>query len=210
MILSAGEPVPLETGAWTELQYDGIPPNQIRFAGGDIHIAIEASAGSLARVFEHPVRGGALKVRARIQGGLQLDEDQRQGEAGAEDCVLRIGLVLDGERRMGPVEKVFAPAWLKNLEALLPEGRGVGRVLFTSVASDPDVVGERRAHPMSGRIEEYFHSLCPKDGRVNLEIVLPREKTVIGLWIASDGDDTGSFFQVTLKELLLKPEKPLD
>jgi hypothetical protein len=97
---------------------------------------------------------------------------EEQGQPGFDDYTLRLGLVDSGSRRLGSLERRFAPAWVRTLFDLAPAGAGISRIRFFNLGVAANQAGLRRQHPQSELIVEEVVAVPDGDGRFNLSIAL--------------------------------------
>lgn len=188
---------------WERLRYRGIPPNNVVFGETGLHIRVDRSAGPLIYPLPSPRTVTHLTVHGRLDGELRVGGDQ-QGEQGFDDYALRAGLVLAGNRRLRGLERLFAPEWVKKLYALAPSGEGISVVRFFNVGADLSQFGNRRRHPLNDLLEEEVVAAASADGTFEIDVTLSPPVKTIGLWLASDGDDTGSAFSVVIARIALQ------
>ena len=192
-------------GSWQQLKYSSIPPNAVRFVDGRMTIAVNKSASPLIYPLARPTVLKQVTATLTIKGDLNL-AGQSQGEKGADDFLFRLGVVYEGERRMNMFQRAIAPSWIKTLYDLAPNGTGVDSIAFYNVYSDARLTGQKRTHPASDLMKEYFVQSRSDSGHVNMIIQPNPNRRVLGLWLSSDGDDTSSTYSVEIQNLaLIKP-----
>lgn len=213
IVVAAGEPtraaldIPLhQSGAWQVLEFRKIPPNAVRFSSAGIRIRVDSSASPLIFPLPKPLKVSRVKARFTLTGSLK-------GEPAAgvwdEDSQFRLGLVVSGERRLTRISKALAPAWVKTLFSLAPEGGGVSRIVFLMLGRPPATVGERRIHPSSELLEERIAWLADgKPGSRVLEAALEPMDEVVALWLSVDGDSTRSKYEVLVESIELHQRFP--
>ena len=147
---------------------------------------------------ERPLLVESLHARAQLEG-------EKKAETGAfdEDSVLRVGLVVPGERRLSWLERMLAPAWIRELHALAPEGSGIDHVEFFMLSNRASLQGASRVHPKSELVRENVVGLQEREGAVRLDYTLKQPLKAVAVWIAVDGDDTKSQYTLTLEQLEL-------
>lgn len=193
--------IPLTEDQWYHFPYQDIPAHVVSYDNG-IHIQVASSAGILLHVFSHPQRLKALSLNLKVTGGLNLDKGL-QGEPGVDDFIFRIGLIYQGNQTLGRVEQMLAADWLRQLYQKLKPGTGISRIEFFNVYQDKQLKGKQRTHPKSPLITERFIFEHPDTGLIEISIDLDAKDSVLAIWLNSDGDDTLSHYQVTVKEITL-------
>jgi hypothetical protein len=189
---------------WEILSYWRIPPNDVRFGDEGLEIHVRRSAGPLVYALPSPVVVTRVRASGRVNGTLALPVGAAQGNSGADDYVLRVGLVESGDRRLGRFQRLGAAAWVKRLFSLAPEGEGISRVRFLNVAQHPSHIGAMRPHPLNDILFEHVVSALGEDARFVVDHQFDRPTRVLAIWLGSDGDDTASTFSVTLEQLILE------
>ncbi len=203
--------IPLTTGSgWEVLRYRGIAPHVITFGADGLRVEVNASAAPLVYPLDSPQWVRGLHAEGRIAGAVRTDA-QRQGQRGADDYALRVGLVEVGTRRPGWLERKMAPAWVQRLFALAPPHMGVAGIRFFNVALSPSQVGQSRQHPASALISERVVAAPDATGRFTVAVDLDAPIETAAVWISVDGDDTASRFTLTLPRLELRlADRPTD
>ncbi|BCS32438.1 hypothetical protein TBR22_A16520 [Luteitalea sp. TBR-22] len=200
--------IPLTTGVgWEVLRYRGIPPHVVDFGAEGLRVEVNASAAPLVYPLDSPrwVRG--LRAEGRVVGALRTDA-RRQGERGADDYALRVGLVEVGTRRPGWLERKVAPAWVQRLFALAPPDLGIAGIRFFNVAVSPSQIGQSRQHPASALISERVVAAPNANGGFTITVDLDAPLETAAVWISVDGDDTRSRYTLALARLELRLEVP--
>ena len=201
---STWKDVPLSSSnRWQALHYKNIPANQFGFSKDGMTISVNNSASPLILPLEKPLFVTRLRAKGQLKGKLNVDSS-RQGEKGYDDYVLRIGLVVPGEKRLNFIQRRTAPNWVQTLFKLAPEGTGISKVQFFNVAASPDQIGKTRQHPLSNLLYETVVAAPAPGGHLEFNINLNPPTEVLALWISSDGDDTQSHYSVQLQRLELE------
>ena len=196
--------IPLTTDSGGEvLRYRGIAPHLVAFGADGLRVEVNASAAPIVYPLDSPLRVRGLRAEGRIAGSVRTDAE-RQGQRGADDYALRVGLVEVGTRRPGWLERRMAPAWVQRLFALAPPHLGVAGIRFFNVALSPSQVGQSRQHPASALISERVVTAPDATGRFTVAVDLDAPIESAAVWISVDGDDTGSRFTLTLARLELR------
>lgn len=193
---------PDDDEGWQALRYDNIPANRVNFSTLGLRIQVDHSAAPLVYPLSAPMEVARLVVRGRVDGDFRV-APQRQGEEGFDDYVLRAGLVLTGDRRLGFFSRMFAPEWVKRLYALAPPNQGVSKVRFFNIGADPGRIGQRRVHPVSDLFEEEVVAVPRADGTFELDVPLIPPVEAVAVWLSSDGDDSESVFTVLVERITL-------
>ncbi|MDP1572074.1 MAG: hypothetical protein Q8L86_18925 [Vicinamibacterales bacterium] len=188
---------------WEVLEYRRIPPNALRFNEGGLTISVRGSASPIVHALAGPTAVAGVRGRGRIAGRLDTTP-ARQGEQGHDDFALRIGLVQAGTRRPTFLERRLAPGWVRRLFALAPPGTGIQQIRFFNVGLDASQIGWTRRHPLSDLLLEEVVAVPDREGRFEIHLDFAPVDT-LAVWLAADGDDSGSTFEVHLEALTLIP-----
>ncbi len=218
---------------WQHLEYRGIPSNQVKFSQKGLEIQVKNSASPLVYALKSPMSVSKLKVKAQVRGQLTLPENLRDGSASGDvktdDSPLRIGLVREGDRKLGWLEKLSAPKWVKALFDLGSQYNGIediefftvvqraapkdGAAVWTAQAGWSTSEASPRAfrtHPKSKLIRERVARIwTPSEGHeVGFEVPVEPSAKYLAVWISVDGDDTKSVYDVTISDLELESATP--
>jgi hypothetical protein len=126
----------------------------------------------------------------------------QQGDKGADDFPFRLGLVLEGEKKLNFGQKLIAAEWVKILFALAPPGTGIDHVKFLNLAN-PGYIGWQQRGQAGGKglfTETIVDQVKPEEN-FDLNYTLPMPESVIAIWISADGDDTESNFSLTVNSI---------
>ena len=204
MLLAGVIVLPLQLpDGWQLLEYSNLPPHRVEFGEAGMKVAVDASASPIIYPLEAPVAVSRVVVSGRLEGLLDLPASP-QGEAGADDFSLRVGLVLAGERRLNFLERMLSPRWVRRLHELAPAGGGIDRVLFLNAVQDRRRLGLARVHPLSPLVHERNVWLLEQSGDFGLRYDFEAPLEVVALWLSLDGDDSRSRYVVLLEELCLE------
>jgi hypothetical protein len=189
---------------WELETYSSIPANDVDFSSEGIRIKVRKSASPLMYPLSQPGKISGFKISGEFYGLPQLPEVGRQGEKGADDYALRVGLIVPGTRQLSGWRKFVAPAWVKNLYQKMPQGMGLDAVHFFNITQNPSQVNTSRVHPASELIREEFIAQVSKKGTFQYEYQLKEPVSAVALWLAVDGDDTQSSYDVVISSLELR------
>lgn len=189
---------------WTVLSFSNIPPNRVSVVDGALLVEVRGSASPLIYKFDKPVRIGGITVDATWTGALQIPEGAKEGDKGADDFVLKLGIVEAGERRLNWLQRSIAADWIKQLFKLAPKGSGVERINFLSTTQQKGQLGTSRQHPLSDLLYESRITYLDTPGPFEMTYKFPQRVETLGLWLSIDGDDTGSNFDLQIKQITLQ------
>ena len=201
---AAATSVPVnDLDTWTSLAYRNIPPNEVSVTDGALHIAVHRSAGPLVHKLPAPTMVKTVTVRARWSGSLTIPDGAAQGDKNTDDFVLRVGLVEAGDQTLNWFQRKIAADWIVQLYKLAPRGSGVRRINFLSTTQQENLVGTSRTHPLSDLLYETRVVYLDGPGEFELTHTFTEPLETLGLWLSSDGDDTGSTFDVVIESITL-------
>lgn len=192
-----------DLGAWTSLSYQNIKPNEVSVRNGALLVSVRNSASPLVYRFDAPMQIAGITVVAEYSGGLRIPDDAVQGEGDADDFVLKVGIVERGDRTLNWLQRRIAADWVKKLHALAPAGSGIKRINFLSTTQSRAQLGSERLHPLSDLLHEKRIEYLDEPGTFRMSHEFPQPVEALGLWLSSDGDDTGSSFDVRVERITL-------
>ena len=195
-----------DLAAWKTLAFRNIAANTVTANDEGLHIAVRKSASPLVYKLEAPLTVMAVTVDASWAGALNLPENTVQGEKGADDFVLKLGVVEAGDRKLNWLQRRIAADWLQQLFKLAPPGTGVRRINFLSTTQQQVLVGSARVHPLNDLLYETRVTYLPSPGEFTMTYRFPEPVDVLGLWISADGDDTASDFDLQIRRITLHSE----
>lgn len=201
LMIPIGEPA-----AWQDLEFRGIPKNQVSFEKGEMKIAVVKSASPLVHALKDVATVRKISAKVRLEGGLRDVAGYRQADPQfEEDSVFRLGLVIPGKKQLNAFQKIVAPAWIRRLYSLAPKGSGIERIVFLYTARDSRLLGKSRFHPSTDLMQEIA---VAHRGSQESEILFTYEfkdpVKVAAIWLSCDGDDTQSSYKVRLTEIKLE------
>jgi hypothetical protein len=191
---------------WTVLSFSNIKPNEVSVDSGALRIAVDGSASPLIYRFDKPVRVTGVTVTASWTGSLNIPAGVTQGDSGADDFVLKFGIVEAGERRLNWLQRSIAAHWIKQLFKLAPKGSGVERIYFLSTTQQQAQLGTERRHPLSDLLYEERVLYLDGPGAFELHHDFAVPVATLGLWLSVDGDDTGSRFDLRITGIKLRSD----
>jgi len=201
--LSATEVVSFDQNKWESLQYSDIKPNKVNFSKQSMTIQVDKSASPIFYKVNQAKAYKEVIIEAQISSTLKLKQSE-QGAKGNDDFSLRIGLVHQGKKHLGFMQKKLASPWIKKLYSLAPPKIGVSHVEFLTIYQDNRLKNKKISKSSNGMIVENFVVEQPKNGIIKTTLKIPSNKPVLALWINSDGDDTQSRFTVKINKLILR------
>lgn len=192
--------------SWVILSFSKIKPNEVSVEKGEMHIAVRNSASPLIYKFDKPLRITGFTVEASWTGALNIPPDAIEGDKGADDFVLKFGIVEAGDRRLNWLQRRIAADWIKQLFELAPPDSGVSRINFLSTTQQESLLGTTRTHPLSDLLFENRILYLDSTGPFEMSYDFAEPVEALGLWLSIDGDDTGSNFDLRIRDIALRTE----
>lgn len=203
LIFSAEENILFNKESWELLTYSKIPANKVSFESKKMIINVDSSASPIIYPLQNKGKYKQLSISAKIVGKLNLGNIE-QGQKGADDFRLRVGLVYQGDQTLGFFKRQIAADWILKLYSLAPKNTGVSRIEFFNTYSHQQLMGKKRPHPLADVLKENFVLKVDESGWVKQNISIPDDENILAIWLSCDGDGTGSRFVVEINNLQLK------
>ncbi len=186
---------------WEVLSYKNIKANTVTWSEQGMEISVKSSASPVIYPLSTHQRIKKINFKGTVRGVLKFPTGLEQGEKGADDFVLRVGLVLPGKTRLGWFERKIAPDWVLKLQSLAPKNAGIEKVLFLNLSSQT-LRWKEREHPLSKYFVERIVGLATPE--FSIEEIFEGPIDVAALWISIDGDDSKQSFEVNLSDIRLE------
>ncbi|MCB0349744.1 MAG: hypothetical protein KDD38_01090 [Bdellovibrionales bacterium] len=194
--------IPLSSGSdWKILAYRKIPANIVTFGESGMSVKVQKSASPIMYKLPETKKIQSIEVKGKLKGVIQFAG--KQGEKKQDDFVLRVGVVVKGDKTLNFFQRSIAPKWILELHSLAPQGEGVDHIEFFNVVSDPALVGKSRKHPLSDLLYENFVWFSKGEGEFSFSTTLKKPLDGAAIWLSIDGDDTGAEYEIELTSLVL-------
>lgn len=194
--------IPVSSGEnWQVLKYSSIPANEVSFGTEGLAISVDKSASPIIYPLASPLNIKSIRIAGTVSNLITMSDTATQGEKGNDDFVIRVGLVIKGDKKLNWFQKKIAPEWVNTLYALAPKSTGIDHILFLNATQHHNLVGARRVHPLTDLIKEQFVWSHSSNGEFLFEVDLPEAKDVLAIWLSSDGDDTSSTYNLTYRKI---------
>lgn len=192
---------------WKSEKFSKIPSNEVSISSNRLLIRVNSSASPLIFPLKSIEKVTGFTVSGEFLGLPKFSDVTKQGQKKFDDYVLKIGLVVPGQKTLEGLKKFFAPQWVKHLYAQVPEGMGLDHIHFFNISQNQSQIGKIRKHPASDLIEEEFIALVRAAGPFAYDFKVNRPLETAAIWIGIDGDDTKSNFDVVISklELMIEP-----
>lgn len=199
----AGFLVPLnDSSNWQTLQYSKIRPHKLGFSQKGLTIHVDSSAMPFIYPFKKAAEINKITISGRVDKLINLSHGKTQGEEGADDFIIKLGLVLPGKETLNWFQKAIAADWITTLFELASDSEGVDHILFLNAVQNREDLDKKRNHPLGkGLMKEENKWLLDKPGEFNFSAEFPDGKDVLALWLSTDGDDTQSDFTLIIDKI---------
>lgn len=189
----------LSIGTLSHVTFEKITPTKYSNKEDTLQADVHMSSSILIKPFDtiRPVK--SVSFLWKSEGSLGVKNAEQEEEKDGDDMVVRIGLMVSGER---PLVPFFAPSWIKATEKVmkLPSDKIINLTVGARHAP-----GTEWESPYSSSIS--YRSIPSKpaeDGWQLAEATFDKPLSVVGYWIIADGDNTQSTFKTWVKNLDLK------
>ena len=205
IILCSAFLIPLqEKDKWEDLKFSKINPHKLEFSKSGMKINVNSSAMPLIYPFKKVIKIKEVSIEGERKGKLNLNPKLKQGAKKNDDFALKFGLVIPGDKTLPFYKRAFAPQWIKRLFDLAPKDMGVDHISFINAVEDPKLKGESRIHPLGdGLIKENNVWILNKEGKFNFTYKFNPPVSAAAIWLAIDGDDTKSKYEMILNKIEL-------
>ncbi len=195
------EPIIIGANNTQHIQFKHIAPTQYRFENGTLNAEVKNSASFLLLPFKMEKTVRAVTYDWKLNTGkLNINDPVEETKRAGDDSVFKLGLMIKAQTQSSL--PFYAPHWLKQVRAalLFPS-----EMMIYIVADAKHAAGEHWTNPYNRRIEMIAANSRKLDsGWTEASYVLKKPESVIGLWLMSDGDNTGSTFKVQIKNIRLE------
>jgi hypothetical protein len=187
---------------WKNLSYSSIPKHKsVEYKDTGLKIKINKSAMPLIYPFKQSKKIKSLTVTGFAHSIPKLNKSL-QGSKGNDDYILRVGLVLKGKKTLNWFQKSVSPKWVTTLFSLAPKNQGVDKIEFYNIYQDKRLKNISRVHPLGkGLLEDINVYYQASPGKFSFKKEFKNIKDVLAVWISTDGDDTGSKFEIEINEI---------
>lgn len=199
--------IPLsDPNAWKELKFRKIPANTVQYKKEGIAVEVKQSASPLIYNFKGVKKISTIEAEISVSGKANFDK--KEWSHFEEDSVFRLGLILEGSKKMGGVSSLFAPAWVKTLFEMAPKNSGLDKIYFLNVTHNEKLLNKTRLHPSSELIyEENVALASPEQKVIKVSKTFDKPQSVAGLWISIDGDESHSVYITNIQSIKIIEEK---
>ncbi len=204
----AVEEVNFNEKAWKQVSYKKIPPNVVEFSQDFITVTVNASASPLVYQLPEPYKIKKIRIVAEISG---IDLNQiKDNKKLLEDSPIRVGLVLDGTKKLNFIQSRLAADWVIELFKLAPKNQGLSHIQFYNVGWFKTSKDISRTHPNSDLIKETWTisieavTADKQIYKLQSEFLIPEslhDRITHALWISIDGDDLKIKYKTIIRKI---------
>lgn len=178
--------------------FKNIGPTSYTQDGSGLKAEVNGSSSFLLSAFNRTRIVKSLKWSWKFTGDYKVNSAEVLTTKKGDDAILRVGLIKEGSAPMVPF---FAPSWVK---AIREHMKLPGDELTYFVAGGPAKPGAKWNSSYSDSMHLIqVESVLQEDGWMQVSYDLGEPIKAVGLWIMSDGDNSGSKFTVWLKNLVI-------
>ncbi|RPJ78692.1 MAG: hypothetical protein EHM20_03335 [Alphaproteobacteria bacterium] len=195
--------IPFNQAEWKSLEYSKIRPNKVEYSNGmnsSLKLNIDHSASPPIYKLDKALLVKSLSFKGKIAGRLNFQQ-KIQGETGADDFSVRVGVVIEGNKTLNFMQKMITPRWIKELYSLGNGNTGIDRIEFFNI-SNSKLTWQQRIHPLSDLIKENIVAVMDT-GDFEVKYNFDKSVKVVAIWVSSDGDDTKSKYEVNFSQIAL-------
>lgn len=166
--------------------------------GNGLKAEVDGSSSFLLGAFSAPRTIKTLRWTWKFAGNLMVGSAAALAAKQGDDAMLRIGLIKEGN---APLVPFFAPSWT---EAIRNHMKLPGDELTFFIAGGPAKPGAKWVSPYTNSMRlVQVESVLQPDGWMLVNHTMAVPIKTVGLWIMSDGDNSGSKFTIWLKDLTI-------
>ena len=193
--------VDLNLKNWHLIKYKKISQNIIQNEKNKIIIKVQNSASPIVYKFDKIKKIKSIQLSAELKGKINY-KGKSPGSKGADDFPLRIGLIIEGRKKLNFFQRTVAADWLLKLNNLAKKHKGFKNIYSLIYYQDIPTF-KKRKHPMSSYFIEEVAAPFSK-GVINYKHNFKSTQKVIGLWINADGDDTKSTYSIIINKIKIE------
>ncbi len=138
---------------WLMPSYQNKPNNDFTFSDKGLLISVKESASPLFYPLANSCRAQRLTATGTLLGLPHLG-DAKEGIGQGDDFALRVGVVEGGDKTLNWFQRLFAPAWLRELTSQ-NQTLGVKQVHFFNIAQQMEVGNDSPASQVGPFRGEY-------------------------------------------------------
>lgn len=185
--------IPLDTSSWKHIDFGKIKKNKIIF-NKTITFGVENSSSFLIHKLPKPIDINSIDIEIEVSKVLSLNID-------SDDYPFKLGLIIEGDKKLSGMKKMFAPKWISEVYKFAPKGSGLDHIEMFIATFNNDLHGLKREHPKSDLFMENFVFKLKTDGAQKFTYKLKKPVKASALWLSADGDGSNSKFTTIVKSI---------
>ena len=181
------------------IEFSRIPANLVKIEDGAVTFSVMKSASFLMQGFDRVMPVKQVDMSWRSEGVPAVQDAGKEKQKAGDDAVVKLGLLLKADQeRFNP----FLPAWMKQVRDKLSYP---SEMMIYLVADSRHDAGLRWSNPYNERATMVSMTDEPSgDGWYRSKVAFDEPVEVVAVWLMSDGDNTGSSFVTTVREIVLR------
>ncbi len=190
--------IPLLEEDFEHIQFKRIKENNYVYQDQQLKIEVDDSASFLMMPFDHVQKVSKVSFQWRSVGKPNIKNEKHEKKRNGDDAVFKLALLLKADDTLF---NPLMPAWMKRVGKLLSLP---SEEMIYLVAGAKHAAGERWINPYNDRVKMIaMKNDVDADGWLMASYAFDQPVEVVGLWLMSDGDNTGSKFTVRVKNIVL-------
>jgi hypothetical protein len=185
--------VPLDPSSWKHIDFGKIKKNEITFENS-INIKVDNSSSFLIHKLKAPIVIKSITIEVEISKLLQINSS-------ADDYPFKLGLVIEGDKKLSGMKKFFAPKWVIEVYKFAKKNKGLDHIEMFIATFNKELYSARREHPKSDLFMENFIFQLTNKGSYKFTHKLDKPITTSALWLSADGDGSKSKFTTKIKSI---------
>jgi hypothetical protein len=185
--------IPLHSSSWKHIDFGKIKTNEITFSN-NIIINVDNSSSFLIHKLETPKEIKSISIEIDISKKLNI-------KSASDDYPFKIGLIIEGDKKLTGMKKFFAPKWIKEVYKFAGNMKGLDHIEMFIATFNKELHGQKREHPQSDLFTENFVFNLNDKGVQRFNYKLEKPITASALWLSADGDGSNSSFSTTVKSI---------
>jgi hypothetical protein len=193
-------PISLDAASFHAVPFANKTPTIYQIDGVGLRCVVKASASMLLWPFAKARAIGGLKWQWRHEGEIRGSQAARERTKAGDDGLLKVAVLIEGP---SPLVPFLAPAWLRQIKALLQVSAQQVEVYQAGAFNQH---GSAWPSPYADSITMHaVESVAGREGWLDVTVTWPRPVAAAGLWLMADGDDTASTFISWIRDLQVLP-----
>jgi len=190
--------ISLQEKNFEHIQFRRIKANNYIYQNQQLNIEVDNSASFLMMPFDRVQKVRQVSFQWHSAGGPDIKNEEHEEKRNGDDAVFKLALLL---RANDSLFNPLMPAWMKRVDKLLSLP---SQEMIYLVVGAKHAAGEGWINPYNDRVKMVaMKSDVNVGGWLKASYTFDQPVEVVGLWLMSDGDNTGSKFTVRVKNIVL-------